>query len=150
MTSFPFLEQGTYRVTSAATPTYNCIACAAGEDFRWWWPTPGLYYWPKAAPLEETVESFALAFQSLGYEKCDNADLEQGRDKVAIYAGDDNVPTHMARQLPNGKWTSKLGSDIDIEHMTPHEVEGPLYGRVVRFLKRQIPAPARRGAAQST
>jgi hypothetical protein len=137
LTGFPFLEQGTYRETSPATPTYNCIAWAAGEDFRWWWPTHGVYYWPKAAPLEETVESFVLAFRSLSYETCDNGDLERGWDKVAIYADDDSAPTHMARQLPNGKWTSKLGSDVDIEHTMPHEVEGPLYGRVVRFLKRR-------------
>ncbi len=91
--------------------------------------------------MEETVEGFILAFQTLGFEVCDNGDQERGWHKIAIYASTEGAPTHMARQLGNGVGTSKLGSDIDIAHPTPHDVEGPLYGRVVRFLKRPSPSP---------
>jgi hypothetical protein len=29
--------------------------------------------------------------------------------KIAIYADAQNVPRHVARQVPNGEWTSKIG-----------------------------------------
>lgn len=138
MNPFPSLAAGNYVVTSSSTPTYNCIAWAAGEDFRWWWPTPGIYYWPASAPMEETIDAFAEAFSLLGYQLCADGTLEAGWLKVAIYASSAGVPTHMARQLPDGMWTSKLGADIDLSHASPQIVEGPAYGAVVRFMKKVV------------
>jgi hypothetical protein len=37
----------------------------------------------------------------------------------------------------NGKWTSKLGNEEDIEHDTPESVAGGLYGDVVLIMKRK-------------
>jgi hypothetical protein len=48
--------------------------------------------------------------------------------------------THAARQLPNGKWTSKLGKGEDIEHDTPDDVSGGIYGEVVEIMRRPISA----------
>jgi len=45
------------------------------------------------------------------------------------------VPTHAARQLENGRWTSKLGELEDIEHDLHHLASGA-YGAVVQILKR--------------
>ena len=45
--------------------------------------------------------------------------------------------THAARQLPNGKWTSKLGRDIDIEHDSVDDIAGSVYGEVLRLMRRQ-------------
>jgi hypothetical protein len=45
--------------------------------------------------------------------------------------------THAARQLPTGKWTSKLGKAEDIEHDSPDDVAGGIYGEVVLFMRRQ-------------
>lgn len=44
----------------------------------------------------------------------------------------------MARQLPNGNWTSKLGTLEDIEHRALSAVEGNDYGNVVRILRRPL------------
>ena len=33
--SFPSLRIGSYRITSPATPAYNCVAWAVGETERW-------------------------------------------------------------------------------------------------------------------
>lgn len=41
------------------------------------------------------------------------------------------------RQLPDGKWTSKLGALEDIEHDRLDALEGDDYGRVVAYMKRQ-------------
>jgi hypothetical protein len=51
-----------------------------------------------------------------------------------LYAKDGHV-THTARQLADSRWTSKLGSDMDIEHEL-HGIEGEVYGTVVQILKR--------------
>ena len=43
--------------------------------------------------------------------------------RIALYCLDGR-PTHAARQLPDGKWTSKLGNGPVVTHNTPHGVEG--------------------------
>jgi hypothetical protein len=125
--------------TSQRTRTYNCIAWAAGDDQRWWWPGPMQGYWPADVPREETVEAFLQAFATLGYVDCADGALEQGVEKVAIYAemvGGVPSPTHAARQLPDGRWTSKIGPFEDVEHTTVNDVNCPTYGVPVRYLRR--------------
>lgn len=117
---------------------YNCIAFAAGDTARFWWPNLKDGYWPKGIPARETVNAFLKLFQSLGYSNCKDGTYESGLEKVAIYALQNKVK-HAARQIDNGNWVSKLGSDIDIEHETVEKLEGPCYGNVVRYLKRQKP-----------
>ncbi len=63
---------------------------------------------------------------------------EPGIEKVAIFADESGCPKHMARQLPSGKWTSKLGHDEDIEHSDLAVLEGGDYGRVVSILARPL------------
>ncbi len=135
---FPNLSES-FAVTSERTFAYNCIAWAAGDTTRWWWPT-GLSYWPVGAAREETVEAFVAAFRTLGYATCATGELEAGLEKVALFA-DGSVLTHMARQLPNGSWTSKLGKSWDIAHMEPEEVGGKIYGAPILFLARPLVSP---------
>lgn len=116
---------------------YNCIAFAAGETGRNWWPNSKMAYWPKDVPAKETVNSFLKLYQSLGYENCKDGSHEDGYEKVAIYALNNKVK-HAARQLLNGNWVSKIGHNIDIEHETVENLEGPFYGEVVRYLKRPM------------
>ena len=77
------------------------------------------------------------AFQALGYETCDTGVLEAGFLKVALYA-QGSLYTHAARQLPNGKWTSKLGRLEDVEHDSPEDLAGGVYGMVTGFMKREL------------
>jgi hypothetical protein len=134
---FPGLRGAPYRVTSPATEDYNCIAWAAGVVDAWWWPfgDPRRTHWPADVPREETVEAFRAAFALLGYSVCDGAELELGYEKVAVFADPEGCPTHVARQLPTGLWTSKVGKLDDIEHAL-HDLEGVEYGSVVMVLKR--------------
>ena len=133
---FPRLHDG-FEITSPSEPAYNCVAWAAGEIKRWWWPAePPFSYWPDGVLREESVTSFIEAFATLGYEVTSDADLETGFERVAIFASSDGVPTHVARQLPNGTWTSKLGSMEDIAHVDVNSVSGTAYGDVVVFLRR--------------
>jgi hypothetical protein len=127
------------RITSLEDKNYNCIAWAAEEDDRWWWPTAD-YYWPVGVDREETVDAFVKAFEAIGYERCVDGTLEAGFQKVAIYASSRGVPTHAARQLPSGDWTSKMGSDCDIEHSTVESVRdwpnGRSYGSVAVHMRK--------------
>lgn len=61
--------------------------------------------------------------------------LEPEFEKIAHYVKGGNV-THTARQLPWGRWTSKLGPGIDIEHLDPEALEGPVYGNVEGYMRR--------------
>ena len=133
----PGLRGTSYQITSAAEDRYNCIAWAAGDDQRWWWPdAASLRYWPANVPREETLGAFQAAFATLRYVDCVDERHEAGYEKVAIYAIDE-VPQHAARQLANGRWTSKLGELDDIEHDL-HHLEGAEYGTVVAIMKRAV------------
>jgi len=134
---FPQLHGGNYHVTSPATETYNCIAWAAGVTNVWWWPhgDPQTTFWPSMAQRQETVAAFHDAFASLGYIPCDSAENEPGFERVALYADVFQCPTHAARQLEDGSWTSKLGTMEDIVHALS-DLEGAEYGTVVLVMKR--------------
>lgn len=133
---FPGLATAGYRVTSPETIRYNCIAWAASRDDDWWWPHAD-GYWPPGVPVAETLTAFEAAYVTLGYRRCLRPDFETLYEKVAIYATKNGKPRHAARQLDTGKWTSKLGPYVDIEHATPEAVSGSQYGDAVLFLKRR-------------
>ena len=74
---FPQIELAGYAVTSLPTPRYNCIAWAAGDTRKWWWPDPSPFaYWPLPILRENTPARFIEAFQTLGYEPYADAGLE--------------------------------------------------------------------------
>lgn len=139
---FPNLTDQTCEVTSPAKKKYNCIAWAAGNDTRNWWPDPtGLNaFWPVGVPVEVTFPAFIEAYKTLGYEVCEDGSLEAGIEKIAIYGQLTSEgllePTHAARQLESGEWTSKLGKLEDVRHSTIGAVEGPLYGTAMFYMSR--------------
>ncbi len=138
-TLFPGLRGAGYVITSPADDRYNCIAWAAQDTGRWWWPADDSY-WPEGAPREETIGAFIAAYGELGFISCDDPLLESGYEKLAIYAAPDGTPTHVARQLPSGFWSSKLGQLQDIQHQL-EDLAGPVYGSCAQFLKRERPSP---------
>jgi hypothetical protein len=136
---FPQLARSGYRVTSPRDGDYNCIAWAVGDTHLWWWPGQDVAkeYWPPGIPRERTRAAFVAVFASLGYTICEGDGLETGYEKIALFADADGRPTHAARQLPSGLWSSKLGKAEDIEHRL-HDLEGTLYGSVVFIMKRPV------------
>lgn len=139
----PYLTVATCSITSAASRRYNCIAWAAGEDIRNWWPDPiGVGYWPPNVPREVTIDAFMRAYETRGYRLCYDGNLEEGIEKIAIFGIGPNgseAPTHAALQLPAGEWTSKLGPFEDVRHKTADAVNGPVYGRVICYMARPRP-----------
>lgn len=144
---FPSLNAGNCKLTSPTDEDYNCIAWAAEDPGRWWWPDPmHQKYWPTDAPRAESVEAFIVAFGLLGYTERTDETLDANKQKVAIFVDQSGKPSHAARQLEEGGWTSKLGEFVDISHELA-ALEGGLYGRVAVILARSKNCP---GHPQST
>lgn len=130
--------------TSLADDGYNCIAWAAGDDQRWWWPIPeNISYWPPNVPRDLEISTFIQAFEMIGYVTCSSEEYKDGYEKVAIFTKN-GIPTHAAKQLTNGEWSSKLGQDIDISHNLSEVVSFAIaygntdYGELSVILKRKI------------
>jgi hypothetical protein len=137
--AFPRLTPTNFQVTSPATTDYNCIAWAAGDTGHWW--EPGRY-WPIPVGRDDIgIAALEAAFRQVGFEPCESEVMEPGFEKVALYAESGLLYTHAARQLATGRWTSKLGGAEDIEHDTPNDVAGGVYGEVVQFMRRPIKSP---------
>lgn len=134
---FPSITEHNLTITSPCTVKYNCIAWAASEDIRWWWPDPmGSYYWPPNVQRAEAIDAFIEAYGTLGYEVCADGNPEEGFEKIMIYLKD-NKPTHAARLIDGELWTSKLGQAHDISH--GHDLlNGPIYGKPAIYMKRRI------------
>lgn len=138
----PNLLSDGMRRTSDDTKRYNCIAWAADDDRRNWWPVKP-NFWPKGVSRVLRLQSFIDAYATVGYVTCDDGDYELTYEKVVIYCKDNGEPTHAARQLDTGLWTSKLGKWWDVEHRTPQGAEGPGYGAVTQYVRRPIHSAAR-------
>ena len=140
----PGLEGTNYSVTSPPTDDYNCIAWALGEDDRYWGPFVRRDYWPNELPRDDRVSTIAAIFLGEGFEHCEDGELDDGFEKIAIF-GAEGLFTHAARQLPSGRWTSKLGKNCDIEHELDDLVRrrSPFadyrYGEIVGFMRRLRP-----------
>ena|SRR5258708_8383873 len=138
---WPNLTETNFTKSSEYNPYYNCIAFAAypnAEELdQWWWPGSTGAYWPNSNRAI-TIDNFRDTFQhELGYEVCDSGELVSGYEKVALYVDVNGLPTHMSRQLDDGKWVSKLGRLEDIRHEDGLQIlDGPLYGKVILFMKR--------------
>ena len=111
-----------------------------GDDTRVWWPGCRAY-WPNS-PSEDTVEELRRVLRQFGYAECEDGSFEKGTRKVAIFADDHGVPTHVAFQpeftsSPRRRWKSKMGKNINMEHELL-AVESKLYGNPVQYMSRKI------------
>jgi hypothetical protein len=133
---FPNLAKTGYSITSPRDNRYNCIAWAIGDATKWWWPVNK--YWPGNTPRTTAISAFIMQFSMHGYNEVKSDSLEPGVEKVALYADSFMQVTHAARQLTNGKWTSKMGEQFDIVHALTGLDGGP-YGAIGCVLQRILP-----------
>lgn len=134
--AFPNSYVEPFVITSMASGEYNCIAWALEDTTRFYWTGPQeFFYWPANLPREESIESFIQLFSQQGYEICPNTLKEKGFTKIALFTYE-SIPTHAARQLPNGLWTSKLGILEDVRH-TLSAISGGLYGSIALIMKKE-------------
>jgi hypothetical protein len=135
---FPQLAAEPYLRTSPCSISYNCIAYAADDQTQRWDPNLP-YYWPPGVARRDTLAAFTQVFARLGYRRCNSAALEAGFEKIAIFVKN-NRAMHVAKQLQDGQWTSKLGDLDDITH-TLMGISGDQYGHPVRYMRRPLQDP---------
>jgi hypothetical protein len=124
-TGFPRLGEE-FEVLAPASVMYNCIGWSLGNTGAWVWPTDGQQ--PAYLP------NFDALYRYYGFRRVKGLEFRRwpGHDKVVLYAvrkSDGSIqPTHAARQMPDGSWSSKLGSLPLIRHLHPNDIAGPSYG----------------------
>src|SRR5262249_40151901 len=122
---FPRLREE-FEVLAAASPSYNCIGWSLGFNNSW--------VWPVEAGQTVSLYHFDALYRYYGFTRVNKLAYRRqpDHDKVVLYAArranGHITPTHAARQMPDGSWTSKLGSLPLIRHLHPHDVAGPSYG----------------------
>jgi hypothetical protein len=139
---FPNLARIGYAPKSPQDDRYNCLAWAGEDTAKHWQGNNVDGYWPPGAIEGYSIEAALSAFQMIGYELCDNGRRERGYVKVVIYGmfkREELQWTHAARQLEDGRWTSKIGRELeDIIHRTPFALTGSDYGDVLHYMKRSL------------
>ncbi|MGR3317359.1 MAG: DUF7689 domain-containing protein [Candidatus Anammoxibacter sp.] len=141
---FPNLRPTTDTIKSPIDLNHNCFAYAIRDTLHWWEPygsiLPGSfpeYHWPNELPHNKLPQTLVSFFEIHGFEITDDPDHEIGVEKLALYVRDNEV-THAARQLPNGRWKSKIGNKEDILHDLD-ELESDIpygYGEATIFMRR--------------
>lgn len=140
---FPLLgEDKDFIITSPKTRAYNCISWATEHDDMWYWPPLGSKpdddeYWPAELADDTRIETFISAMELEGFRRCPSDDTDTNCTRIALYSKDGDC-THASRQLPNGRWTSKLGFWHDIQHSNPEALEGEIYGSIYCYMKKSL------------
>lgn len=132
---FPDLAGSGYEITGEPSRTYNCIAWALGISTRKWDCNDLNAYWPPSLPRDHWIGTIMLLFAGEGFSVCMDDAPEPGFEKIALYAFVGQF-THVARQLDDGRWTSKLGNAETITHPSPDNLAGGLYGNVHCVMRR--------------
>ena len=134
---FPGLIGSNYSKQSEQDPQYNCFAFAV-HDTRQYWQKLAVkgYYWP--LERDDRVQDWIRALELNNFKVTDSSDLEPGFEKVSIYVLNGS-PEHVARQVEDGKWVSKIGSEEDIMHEDLQALKGKEYGEPTIIMKRKRP-----------
>lgn len=134
------LDVTSIKVTSPIDGVYNCAAWVVGITHGWVQPLdyPGKYViWP-VAKEGSSVNAYGKMFAYYGFVDCDDGELEIGFEKIVIYGNAGAIFTHVAKQLPDGRWTSKLGGQSDVTHRTPETLAGSEYGQPLKYMRRSV------------
>lgn len=139
---------GALTVSSPEDLCYNCVAWSLGINTHWVQPyadngvqVAPWAIWPNQNDRGSGIDIYVKMYRGEGFVKASRGNLEAGFDKVVIYwdkAG--QKFTHVARQMENGQWWSKLGRASDVHHLNPDSL-GPVgspagYGQVWGYMKR--------------
>jgi hypothetical protein len=136
---FPLLAGRRYELSDEDF-NYNCLAYVLGDLTHWWEPPKGSgRYWPEGFSSDVSVATAESILRAHGF----TVEIDEGREPqapaIAIYALSDEW-THFA-MFENGSWSSKLGEGHDVARVRLEDLEGALYGKVVKVLGRPESTP---------
>ena len=136
---WPRLKKNKFHFTSEQTPYYNCFSWAMKVTNIWM----DMYYFSnkfniKYSELDHSANGYAEILKKyFNYEICPDGSFEKNMEKVVLYENKYGEWTHIARQLDNGNWTSKLGKLEDIEHYNINCLSDGDYGNPVIYMRKQ-------------
>lgn len=97
-------------------------------------------YWPAdTSPKKKRFQPSSLHSKPLAMKSAMiDASVEAGFQKFAIYTDVQQAPRHVAKQLVNSEWTSKIGQYEDFQHKTLEALtsEVPAYGTIAQIMKK--------------
>ena len=137
---WPKLKTTNFHFTSEQSIFYNCFSWAIGE-INFWIDMSyfQIRYNLDPSNLDHSAKGYADCLTKYyGFEICSDGKLEEGMEKVVLYENHNKDWTHIARQLSNGYWTSKMGDFEDIEHYNVEALSGGLYGMPVIYMRREL------------
>ena len=127
-----------FHFTSLRRKGHNCVAYALkehGKDLDMW--IFAELYGIDKANLDISVNGYAEIFTKYyGYEKCEEGNIEEGFDKIVLFEDHEGDFVHVALQLENGNWTSKMGTYEDIEHYSVDAISKKDYGTPRLYMKK--------------
>src|SRR5262249_13960966 len=133
---FPYLGHN-FQVLGPATPTYTCIAHTLGIHNRVIFVITG--------PPSDPFSYMDQLYLTQGYRRLPvpDASLQSGQQKIVLYGtlnpnGSIRRLQHAALQMPDGNWSSKIGTSILIRHLVPQALNGPEYGQPVAVYARAV------------
>jgi hypothetical protein len=131
---FPSLKNKDYDLSDEDF-NFNCLAYALGDHQQWWEPPKGLgNYWPEGFPDDVTVRTVESIIRVHGFTVEIEVTSMPEASAIAIYAQGEEW-THFAI-FKNGNWSSKLGDGHDVMRVNLEDLEGSLYGSVIKVLSR--------------
>ena len=132
---FPNLAGSGYEITGEASKEYNCIAWVLGISSQPWDCYDPNGYCPPSIPRDDLIVTVMSLFAREGFALCDDDALEPGYEKIVLYAFVGHF-TQVARQLEDGRWSSKLGNLELITHSSPANLTGGFFGNVHCIMRR--------------
>lgn len=142
------VAQKALEITSPKDLCYNCVAWSLGIDSHWVEPylSNGIKVepwavWPNTDDVGHDIDTYVKMYRGEGFVKAARGNLEAGFDKIVIYWNETSKTfNHVARQMEDGQWWSKLGRASDVQHAKPNTL-GPAgspgdYGEVWGYMKR--------------
>ena len=134
---FPNLAGSGFEITGEASGGYNCIAWALGITSEPWDALDPDAYWPPSIPRDDLIVTVMRLFASEGFSLCEDDAPEPSYEKIALYAFVGQF-THVAKQLPDGRLTSKLGDLEVIPHPSLSSLAGGIYGNIHCIMRRPL------------
>jgi hypothetical protein len=147
---WPKLLADKFHFTSKKNVHYNCMTWAIAQDTvsnenvtedDVFWMDMMMYFQHAhdldPLNLDHSAKGYADCLEKhYRFTICNNGEFEEGTEKIALYENKDHEWSHIARQLENGNWTSKMGKLEDIEHYSLEVLNGKLYGEPKLFMGR--------------
>jgi hypothetical protein len=130
---FPQLGGNDFTFESPKDEDYNCVAWIQETRDDW------IQFKDANGNLDVNLNRYVEYFKELSYEISDDKILQDGIVKIAIYYDKaTNEFKHVARQLSDGRWASKLGDWEDIIHLSPEVLLGKTYGNSLLLMQRKV------------